>query len=164
MFWFPVVSGHDCQLPKHHKPLVFYKQRIHYYLFVCLFFFFFVLFCFVLFCFCFVFFVFVFVFYHTRNIIMICWSILWCTFSKQFKEIVTIKWNKCKVKSKPKKILTALVPTFFSLTLGGWNFLRKRGVPNLKQVGVDRTATLLFRQQKFYDPPPHHHRYTLPPK
>ena len=27
------------------------------------------------------------------------------------------------------------------------------GVPNLQKVGVDKTATPLFRQQKFYDPP-----------
>ena len=36
--------------------------------------------------------------------------------------------------------------------LGGWHFLRK-GVPNLQKVGVDKTATPLFWQQKFYDPP-----------
>ena len=35
-------------------------------------------------------------------------------------------------------------------------------VPNLQNIGVDKTATPLFRQQKFYAPP--HHRYTLPPK
>ena len=44
--------------------------------------------------------------------------------------------------------------------LGGWHFLTK-GVPNLQKAGIDKTATPLFRQQKFYDP---HHRYTLPPK
>ena len=27
-----------------------------------------------------------------------------------------------------------------------------RGVPNLQKVGDDKTATPLFRQQKFYDP------------
>ena len=37
-----------------------------------------------------------------------------------------------------------------------------RGVPNLQKVGINKTATPLFRQQKFYDPP--YHRYTLPPK
>ena len=36
-----------------------------------------------------------------------------------------------------------------------------RGVPNLQKVGVNKTATPLFRQQNFYDP---HCRYTLPPK
>ena len=27
-----------------------------------------------------------------------------------------------------------------------------RGLPNLQKVGVDKTATPLFRQQKIYDP------------
>ena len=49
----------------------------------------------------------------------------------------------------------------FMLKLGGWHFFG-RGVPNLQKVGVDKTATSLFRQQKHFMTS--HHRYTFPPK
>ena len=43
----------------------------------------------------------------------------------------------------------------------GLAFFSEGGSQIYKKVIINKTATPLFRQQKFYDP---HHRYTLPPK
>ena len=54
-------------------------------------------------------------------------------------------------------------PNSLPLSLGGYHFLWK-AVPNLWKVSVNKTATPLFRLQKFYDPPPPIHLTPPPPK
>ena len=73
----------------------------------------------------------------------ICWLIRNC--------------NRLKI-----KISTLFYTYFRTYKFRGYHFLWT-GVPNFPEVGIDKTATPVFRQQTFYDPPPHH-RYTLPPK
>ena len=50
-------------------------------------------------------------------------------------------------------IYLAFNQIYMKLQTKGAGIFFGRGVPNLQKVGVDKTATPLFRQQKFYEPP-----------